>query len=41
MNDPTFVEAARSFATRALRQDVQTDAGRLSWIFEEAWSAAR
>ena len=33
LNDPTFVEAARTFATRCLKREVDSDAGRCSWAF--------
>ena len=37
LNDPIFVEAARSFATLALRQEGATDA-RIRWVFTRALS---
>ena len=36
LNDPTFIEAARAFAQRALDTDVQTDEERLSWAVQQA-----
>lgn len=36
LNDPTFVEAARTFATRSLDSDNQTDDERLAWAFYQA-----
>ena len=40
LNDPTFVEAARTFATRCLKREVDSDAGRCSWAFEQAVTRA-
>lgn len=36
LNDPTFVEAARAFATRSLDSDSKTDDERLAWAFFHA-----
>lgn len=36
LNDPTFVEAARAFATRTLDNDTRTDDERLAWAFYQA-----
>ncbi len=36
LNDPTFVEAARAFATRTLEIDSKTDDERLAWAFYHA-----
>jgi hypothetical protein len=36
MNDPTFVEAARVLAERALREAPAGTPGRVRWIFREA-----
>ena len=36
LNDPTFVEAARAFATRSLESDSDTDDERLAWAFYHA-----
>lgn len=36
LNDPTFVEAARGLATRALRERTGADGERLPWMFEQA-----
>ena len=33
MNDPTFVEAARALAVRALVRDVANQEARLQWLF--------
>lgn len=38
LNDPTFVEAARAFASRCLEQSAATDSDRCSWAFQEAVS---
>ncbi|MCA9248011.1 MAG: PSD1 domain-containing protein [Planctomycetales bacterium] len=38
LNDPTFVEAARSFAARILAQENASDAGRLQFAFRTAVS---
>jgi hypothetical protein len=40
LNDPTYVEAARVFAERILRQGGATDDGRLVWAFRRALSRA-
>ncbi|MEK0446553.1 MAG: hypothetical protein RLZZ399_1874 [Verrucomicrobiota bacterium] len=34
LNDPTYVEAARSLAARVLRQGGRTDEDRLNWAFQ-------
>ena len=36
LNDPTFVEAARAFATRSLESDSDTEDERLAWAFYHA-----
>lgn len=36
LNDPTFVEAARAFATRCMQLDGKSDAERCEWAFREA-----
>jgi hypothetical protein len=36
LNDPTFVEAARAFAERILRQPAASDADRITWAMREA-----
>jgi hypothetical protein len=36
LNDPTFIEAARGFAERALESDTHSDAERLAWAFSAA-----
>jgi hypothetical protein len=36
LNDPTFVEAARSFATQSLNIDSATDDERIAWAFYHA-----
>ena len=36
MNDPTFVEAARAFASQILDSDRKADDGRLTWAFHHA-----
>ena len=36
LNDPTFVEAARAFATRIVREAPPTPAARLDWAFATA-----
>ncbi|HEX3151894.1 MAG TPA: PSD1 and planctomycete cytochrome C domain-containing protein [Gemmataceae bacterium] len=38
LNDPTFLEAARSFAARGLTDGGKTDAERIAWLFREATS---
>lgn len=38
LNDPTFVEAARSFAERIIREGGQTTKERLVWAYREAVS---
>ena len=38
LNDPTYVEAARTFAERILRQGGATAAERIDWAFSEALS---
>jgi hypothetical protein len=38
LNDPTYVEAARSLAERVLREGGSTADGRLAWLFEQALS---
>jgi cytochrome c553 len=38
LNDPTFVEAARAFAARILRQGGKESGDRLAWAFREALS---
>jgi mono/diheme cytochrome c family protein len=40
LNDPTFVEAARSLATRALREGGSTDADRITFLWRQAVSRA-
>ena len=40
LNDPTFVEAARAFATRSLDGDARTDDERLAWAFYQAVTRA-
>lgn len=40
LNDPTYVEAARSLAERALRAGGPDDASRLHWLYREALSRA-
>lgn len=40
LNDPTFVEAARAFATRCLERNVDTDAERCAWAFQQAGTRA-
>ncbi len=40
LNDPTFVEAARTFATRCLQRDPQSDAECCSWAFQQAVTRA-
>ena len=36
LNDPTFVEAARAFATHSLEQISKTDEERIAWAFYQA-----
>ena len=36
LNDPTFVEAARAFATQSLNSDSTTDDERIAWAFYHA-----
>lgn len=36
LNDPTFVEAARHFATRALHRKAGSDKARIQWMVENA-----
>jgi hypothetical protein len=38
LNDPSFVEAARVFAARILREGGETVDGRIRWTFEQALS---
>jgi hypothetical protein len=38
LNDPTFLEAARAFATRGLEAGGMADAERIGWLFREATS---
>jgi len=38
LNDPTFVEAARKLAERALATEADDDAGRLDWLWRQALS---
>jgi hypothetical protein len=38
LNDPSFVEAARVLAARALREGGDTEAGRLGWAWREVLS---
>ncbi|MCH2201063.1 MAG: PSD1 and planctomycete cytochrome C domain-containing protein [Fuerstiella sp.] len=38
LNDPSYVEAARVFAERAIRQGGTADTGRLDWIMRRALS---
>lgn len=38
LNDPTFLEAARVFATRTLQEGGQTDQSRLAWAWQRALS---
>ena len=40
LNDPTFVEAARAFASRALSESGTSPEERISFLFEEATSRA-
>ena len=40
LNDPTFVEAARSLAARALREGGATDADRITFLWRQALSRA-
>jgi hypothetical protein len=40
LNDPTYVEAARAFAARILRQGGTEAGGRLAWAYREALSRA-
>lgn len=40
LNDPTFVEAARTFAIRCMQLDKTSDADRCSWAFQEAVTRA-
>lgn len=40
LNDPTFIEAARSFAQRILDADLEGDRERITWAFREATSRA-
>jgi len=40
LNDPQFVEAARHFAARALRERGPDDDARLAWLFRSATSRA-
>lgn len=40
LNDPTFVEAARVFAERALRQGGSDTNGRMNWIYRSALNRA-
>jgi hypothetical protein len=40
LNDPTFVEAARVLAARALSSPARTDDQRLDWLFERALARA-
>jgi hypothetical protein len=39
LNDPTYVEAARGFASRILREGGETDASRIEWAFR--WALQR
>jgi hypothetical protein len=36
LNDPTYVEAARAFAVRILREGTGDDASRISWAWQHA-----
>jgi len=36
LNDPVFVEAARAFGTRILKEGGDTDQSRIAWAWEEA-----
>jgi len=38
LNDPSFVEAARQFATRALKQGEMSEESRVDWIWKTALS---
>jgi hypothetical protein len=38
LNDPTFVEAARKLAERALATEAVDDAGRVDWLWRQALS---
>jgi hypothetical protein len=38
LNDPTFVEAARKLAERALAAEADDDAGRVDWLWRQALS---
>ncbi len=38
LNDPTFVEAARVFASRIINEGGDRDAKRLDWAFRESLS---
>ena len=38
MNDPTYVEAARAFAVRILREGGASPGDRVAWAFEHATS---
>jgi murein L,D-transpeptidase YcbB/YkuD len=40
LNDPSYVEAARSFAARILRESSGDDAARLTWAWRQALSRA-
>ena len=40
LNDPTFVEAARAFANRILKEGGKTTQARITWAFEHAVSRA-
>lgn len=40
LNDPTFVEAARAFATRCLELNTDTDTERCAWAFQQASTRA-
>jgi hypothetical protein len=40
LNDPTYVEAARVFAARILKEGGETDESRLAWAFRRAVSRA-
>ena len=40
LNDPSFVEAARSFAARILRESAGDDTARLTWAWRQALSRA-
>jgi hypothetical protein len=40
LNDPTYVEAARAFGERAIREGGKTPAERIDWLFQQSLSRA-